>query len=634
MKAGSGTSGLQPGYALQDRYRIEGELGRGGFGAVYRAWDTRLKKPCAVKENLEISPQAQRQFSREATVLASLTHPNLPRVTDHFSIEGKGQYLVMDFVEGEDLAALVGRQGRLPVDQALKWIREVADALVYLHRRKPPVVHRDIKPANIRITPEGRAVLVDFGLVKLYNPGLRTTIGARAITPGYAPPEQYGRGGSTDERTDIYALAATLYTLLTGKEPLESVQRLSGEKMQPAHKLNPQVAPYIGQAIERAMELDPVNRFQKAAAFKEALDEPVATMIVEPVRPAISSPDVAAGVPVQRSPAPARAQAAQVGVPSAPGRAPSAPARTPSRPAPKRNTGRIIMGVLAALLILCVGGGALVAWWLVASNDQANLDATERAVSVNQTATAFSNTLATKTAEAIDRSATQAAQTADAQAAAETATAQALATAQAATAQAQQAPLDQAKQWSALIVDSFNDNALEWATGERDGDFARINWIIDDGLYRWETYAYDGFVWWVTPDMDPVSDFYLAADMYIIDGPATAESGLIFWRTEENAYHVFEIDGGYFAVFYYDSSEWITLLDWAESPVINANPGETNRLAVIAQGEQLLFYINDQYVAELFNSEASSGSAGLIVGLDEAGEEGVWEFDNFELRTP
>src|SRR5512136_664295 len=164
------------GQVLNNRYRIVKLLGQGGFGAVYRAWDVNLNRPCAVKENLEISPEAQRQFTREATVLANLSHPNLPRVTDHFSLPGQGQYLVMDFVDGEDLASMLQRQGSIPVDQALGWATQVADALAYLHQRQPPVVHRDIKPANIRLTPDGRAMLVDFGLVKIYNAQMRTTL--------------------------------------------------------------------------------------------------------------------------------------------------------------------------------------------------------------------------------------------------------------------------------------------------------------------------------------------------------------------------------------------------------------------------------------------------------------------------
>ena len=252
---------------LQGRYRIINELGRGGFGAVYRAWDANLNKYCAIKENLEASPHAYRQFVREATVLSNLSHTNLPRVTDHFSISGKGQYLVMDFVEGEDLTSLVNRQGVIPVDQALEWILQVADALIYLHGRQPPVIHRDIKPSNIRITPDGRAMLVDFGLVKEFDPNLKTTMGARALSPGYAPPEQYGHG-KTDARSDIYALGATLYNLLTAQHPLESVQRMAGGQFPPVSKLNPQVPFKITQIIERAMALEPSQRYSNVAEFK------------------------------------------------------------------------------------------------------------------------------------------------------------------------------------------------------------------------------------------------------------------------------------------------------------------------------------------------------------------------------
>ncbi len=153
---------------------------------------------------------------------------------------------------------------------ALEWIQQVAGALDYLHRQNPAVFHRDIKPANIRITPRGQAMLVDFGLVKIFEGAIATTVGARAITPGYAPPEQYGRGG-TDARTDIYALGATLYHLITGHEPLESVQRLAGEHMPSAHSLNPNLPLSVSDAIEHAMALDPVNRFQNAAEFRAAL---------------------------------------------------------------------------------------------------------------------------------------------------------------------------------------------------------------------------------------------------------------------------------------------------------------------------------------------------------------------------
>lgn len=261
---------LSPGYTLNNRYQIETLLGQGGFGAVYKARDINLDKLCAVKENLDTSQEAQRQFLREATVLANLSHNNLPRVTDHFIIPDQGQYLVMDYIEGEDLQHLVDKDGAMEPARAANLILQVMDALAYMHNRVPPVLHRDIKPANIKYTPEDKAVLVDFGLVKLYDSHTKTTMGARAITPGYSPPEQYGQG-STDARSDIYALGATLYMLVTGINPPESVQRVAGDTLRPAHLVNPLVPPAMGMTIAHAMEMVPGNRFPTMMDFKMAL---------------------------------------------------------------------------------------------------------------------------------------------------------------------------------------------------------------------------------------------------------------------------------------------------------------------------------------------------------------------------
>ncbi len=188
---------------IHNRYRIEGLVGQGGFGAVYRVWDMQLDTTCALKENFETSPAAQRQFIHEATILSGLQHPHLTRVIDYFSLPGQGQYMVMDFVEGEDLKTRLEKSGTfLPVSQVIPWILQIADALAYLHSQKPPVIHRDLKPENIIITPGNQVKLVDFGVAKIYDPALKTTMGARAVTPGYSPPEQYGHG-TTDPRSDI-----------------------------------------------------------------------------------------------------------------------------------------------------------------------------------------------------------------------------------------------------------------------------------------------------------------------------------------------------------------------------------------------------------------------------------------------
>jgi len=269
---------LVTGQVLNNRYRIVKLLGQGGFGAVYRAWDMNMKAACAVKENFDTTPAAQSQFEREATLLFGLRHHNLPRVYDHFLIANQGQYLVMDFIEGENLQDMLdqGGPGRAPGSplaegQALAWIGQVAEALEYMHRQNPPVIHRDIKPANIVINPQGEAVLVDFGIAKAYDPRFKTTQGARAVTPGYSPHEQYGQG-TTDSRSDVYSLGATLYTLLTGSVPVESIQRMVHDPLLPPLQVNPAISAQASVVILKAMSSDPDQRFTDGGAFKAALE--------------------------------------------------------------------------------------------------------------------------------------------------------------------------------------------------------------------------------------------------------------------------------------------------------------------------------------------------------------------------
>ena len=294
---------MNVGDVLQGRYRIVRLVGQGGFGAVYRAWDMNLKVPVALKENADTGLDAQRQFEREAHLLANLRHANLPRVSDHFVIPGQGQYLVMDFVEGHSLAALLAtRGGPLGEVEVRPWIRQVCDALEYLHSRTPPVIHRDIKPDNIIIGPDGRAMLVDFGISKEFAPGKGTTIGARAITPGYSPPEQYSAAG-TDTRSDVYALGATLYHLLTGHEPPESVVLIGGGLLPAPRALNPAVSPAAEAAILAAMNPDIGRRLSSAAAFHQALDAPPAALRRDPASTAVVLPTQMAAPVVPPAPA-------------------------------------------------------------------------------------------------------------------------------------------------------------------------------------------------------------------------------------------------------------------------------------------------------------------------------------------
>ena len=262
---------LERGTLLHKRYRIVEILGQGGMGSVYRAVDENLGTDVAVKENLFTTDEYARQFRLEAVILANLRHPNLPRVSDHFAVGDQGQYLVMDFIEGEDLRQRMERMGTVTEDDAVMVGAAMCDALMYLHTRKPSILHRDIKPGNVKITPEGHIYLVDFGLAKLMQGTQATTTGARAMTPGYSPPEQYGTA-RTDLRTDIYSLGATLYAALSGMIPEDGLARaMDNAQLTPLRKRNPKISRRLAAAIEKAMAVDPADRFQDAEEFKKAL---------------------------------------------------------------------------------------------------------------------------------------------------------------------------------------------------------------------------------------------------------------------------------------------------------------------------------------------------------------------------
>ncbi|MGD9100374.1 MAG: serine/threonine-protein kinase [Anaerolineae bacterium] len=271
---------LVPGDIVHDRYRIENPLAsQGGMSAVYRAWDQRLNVYCVLKElapylNIDEKALAQlrEQFLQEARVLAELRHPNMPRVIDHFEYQGN-VYLVMDLVEGKRLDEMIAESDALSSNVILPWARELIEALSYCHEQN--VIHRDVKPQNVIITPQGRAMLVDFGLVKVMDwEDRRTRTVMRGLgTPEYAPPEQYdAETGSTDARTDIYALGATLYHALSGTPPPTATQRVVNPKLlKPLRHHQKDVSKQIEGAISKAMSLRPDRRFQTMDEMAQAL---------------------------------------------------------------------------------------------------------------------------------------------------------------------------------------------------------------------------------------------------------------------------------------------------------------------------------------------------------------------------
>jgi eukaryotic-like serine/threonine-protein kinase len=264
---------LASGSLLNNRYRIVEVLGQGGMAAVYRAVDENLGVEVAVKENLFTTEEYARQFRLEATILASLRQQNLPRVSDHFVIEPQGQYLVMDFIEGEDLRQRLDRLGRLPEQEVIIIGVAICDAISYMHSRQPVILHRDIKPGNVRITPSGHIYLVDFGLAKIVEGRETTHTGARAMTPGYSPPEQYG-SARTDSRSDIYSLGATLYCALTNALPEDGLDRaMKRLNLTPIQDLNPKISDDLSRIIEKCLAIQPNDRYQSAEELRYELME-------------------------------------------------------------------------------------------------------------------------------------------------------------------------------------------------------------------------------------------------------------------------------------------------------------------------------------------------------------------------
>ena len=289
---------LKEGEILRERYKIRRIIGQGGMGSIYLADDIRLEgRLCALKEvehdsslPEEMLRQAREQFLREATVLARLDHPNLPKVSDFFS-EGQREYLVMDYVPGKDLRTLMmearQREKILPERDVLAWAAQLSDALAYMHSQDPPILHRDIKPSNLKLTPSGLIKLVDFGLVKiLASEEMTISVLQGRGTAIYTPLEQYGGDtGHTDARSDIYAFGATLYHLLTNRPPVEARERfLHPDILIPPRQLNQDLTARTERAIFWALSLHPDDRPQDVEAFRQALFGNMAP-ITQPRRP-------------------------------------------------------------------------------------------------------------------------------------------------------------------------------------------------------------------------------------------------------------------------------------------------------------------------------------------------------------
>lgn len=353
---------LAVGTTLIDRYRITGYIHKGGMGAVYRAHDQLDNIAVAVKQSFYADENLLReQFRREATLLRRLDHPALPKVHNHFA-EGGGQFLVMDYVEGEDLEHLLQRnQGPLPLKQVLEWADRILDALDYLHTNKPFIIHRDIKPANLKLTPAGDIMLLDFGLAKNETTPTLPGRSIAAATPEYAPPEQINREG-TDPRSDLFSFGATLYHLLTNRCPISAgirdgvVEQGARDPLPLAHEINPLIPLAISGVIHRAMAIARDQRYTGAAATRIALREATGSSSATVIDP----PPSQAAERRRPQPRPPTPQ---------PTTEPPADLEKAPTPEPVRLRKPLLVGVAAGLVV-----GALLVYWLLSGQSPAPVE--------------------------------------------------------------------------------------------------------------------------------------------------------------------------------------------------------------------------------------------------------------------
>ena len=345
---------LAPGTLLQNRYRVIRLLSEGGMGAVYEALDVRLDSTVALKETLRSSPELSQQFEREAQMLARLRHPGIPSVMDHF-VDEAGQFLVMEYISGEDLGQMLKDRGRpFPWKDVIGWGEQILDALAYLHGQTPPVIHRDIKPANLKFCSPDQIILLDFGLAKGFASSSAATSAGSSIfgyTPHYAPLEQINGEGTTP-RTDVYSLAATLYHLMTNEKPPDALGRVAAsvngkpDPLRPASEANRDIPKSVSDLLGRAMSQASDARPESARDFKTLLRQ-AATAPPE-LPPVVVPPAVAAAVTPPAVVAPIEPLAAQ-----------PPPAREiSSEKEKKRGSPLLLLGMILFLFLLALG------WWM------------------------------------------------------------------------------------------------------------------------------------------------------------------------------------------------------------------------------------------------------------------------------
>ncbi|GIV96473.1 MAG: hypothetical protein KatS3mg057_1130 [Herpetosiphonaceae bacterium] len=665
---------------IHGRYQLVGVLGKGGFGVVFEAIDQRLNRRCAVKVISAASLNEQQQIEAEASILSKYASqfPFIPDIYDIWS-EASQTYLVMEYIAGHGLDQLLIKPW--PVTRVEEFLRALLGHLAQLHAAG--IVHRDLKPANIKRTPDGRYLLLDFGIAKQ---GAVTQTAAKALSLDYASPEQI-QGRPTDARSDLYSLAATAYHLLTGQPPTRADARLiAGSPVYPPSQLVAGVTPALEGVLMRMLELQVERRPTSAEAAIQMLDAPsLATVTLPAISPqnnleptipiaGLGGPGYSAAAPFppsQSGGSQGAAASSSAGMPTIAmpvsaqpfdatqqtGLSGSSIPPQPIRPEhdvtfvggiPQRNVARrhvvpaaqrgmgsrlVVEALVVGLLVI----GAVVAY-LAYSSQSAGRQS--RPVTGN-VPPEIEQRIQTQTALEEQQQATQEALEAPTIQAQATATAQAVATTEAELQAIRSSPLQATAvaqveaaraQWPLRIADTFDNNRRFWPLNIESGGASRGSLGLIDGAYRWNVRGRSGVIFTASPELDPAASFFLSVETRKISGAGNSGYGVMFRQSAPNDYYVFLInDSQSFACFLNKGGRSIPLIDWTHSSAIKTDG--TNRLSVLAEGSHFTFFINDLYVGEADSAELRSGYAGLAAVLF-ADDQASFEFDNFQLYAP
>jgi hypothetical protein len=570
------------------RFEIQGQIADNERGTVFRAFDPQLQREVAVKllktQHL-YTMTAQRIYKEEAEKIRRLNHAAILPVYD-YGDEDTRPYIVMPLTPGGSLTDQLKKNGPLPLGKAVEIFTLLADALDYA--ASMGVYHLDLKPNNVLFDQHGHPFLSNLGLVQIID--ALTTAKARITNSSYISPEQV-RGRTVDARSQVYSLGAMLFESLTGQplfggasEMVTAFKHVSERPRRP-RSLRPDLPEAVDQVLLRAVEKRPEDRFQSAREMMRMLERAQGGLI---------PPEV---VMQEQTQSPFGGTLP----PSGGVRTPATGwtfAREPGRRGKAVNTTSIILIGVSIACVFCLGLGGMVFFLSAADLSTTNSSATQTAVAqaaqVEATRVAF-------------QAATVAAEVLRAEVSA----------------------------WPVLMSDSFDDNANNWVEDEMDDDeYASINWDIQDGQYRWEATAIQGFVWRVWPEISRAEDFYVSVDVQHTSGIGNAQYGIIFRNSEEPvSYYYFEVhETREFSIFFFNDESWETLVPLTSSTAIV--PGQVNQLEVVGQGEHFVFFINDVFVGEVVESSLTVGEVGLAIGLPDEGNTAVIVFDNFEVKTP